>query len=294
MIPFIFSNDGSLTVFAQDGQLVFASTHPKMVEVKEALKGGDLDTLRKLAEPAVVVNKYVTENSKPGHVAELRDGVVYYNGVQVHDNVADRIISLWENDLPFEPMLRFLENLMQNPSITAREELFTFLSHKNLPITEDGHFLAYKRVRDDWKDFHSGLVDWSIGKKPKMPRSEVSDRREVACHKGLHVGAMEYVSSFNSGGHVIVVKVNPRDVVSVPLDCGCTKLRCCLAESLYEYKGDLTKPLYTDKGTDYVPPPDEDEDEYEDDDDVYCPRCGDWSDWRDELCLNCEAEEEDY
>ena len=42
------------------------------------------------------------------------------------------------------------------------------------------------------------------------------------------------------GNKLMICKVNPRDVVSVPNDCRCQKLRCCKYEVVSEFE-DLLK-----------------------------------------------------
>ncbi len=115
-----------------------------------------------------------------------------------------------------------------------------------------------------------------------MDRGEVDDNREVGCSAGLHVGAIEYVKGYSgtgcdNGGKYIICKVDPADVVSVPKESDCTKLRTCKYEVVGLYEGDLTAPVYTPTGTPASPSPspfcndedydDEDEDEDEDLDD---------------------------
>jgi hypothetical protein len=61
-----------------------------------------------------------------------------------------------------------------------------------------------------------------------MARSLVDDNRDVACSVGLHVGNHHYASTFLGGGSkLLTVKVNPRDVVSVPSDSNDEKIRAC-------------------------------------------------------------------
>jgi hypothetical protein len=59
-----------------------------------------------------------------------------------------------------------------------------------------------------------------------MPRDQVQFDPGVGCHTGLHVGTFEYAAGFAQGALLEVV-VNPRDVVSVPTDCGAQKMRTC-------------------------------------------------------------------
>jgi hypothetical protein len=149
--------------------------------------------------------------------------------------------------LPFQPLVNFLDNLMENPSMQSQTELYDFLEHQYLPITEDGHFLAYKAVRNDYMDKYAGTFDNRVGSICEMRRAKVDDNRGVGCSQGLHAGALNYVASYgsvDSGDKIVIVKINPKDVVSVPNDCNCEKLRTCRYEVVGEYQGELLKPLY--------------------------------------------------
>jgi hypothetical protein len=119
------------------------------------------------------------------------------------------------------------------------------MQHKDLPLTPDGHFLAYKAVRNDFKDKYSGNFDNSVGNIVEVSRCDVNPDRNTHCGSGLHVGSIDYVLGYgnnchkddngnvytqNDGDQVIVCKVNPRDVVSVPTDSRYQKLRACRYE----------------------------------------------------------------
>ena len=43
----------------------------------------------------------------------------------------------------------------------------------------------------------------------------------------------------SSGDRVVIVKVNPKDVVSVPTDCECQKVRTCEYQVIADYEGPL-------------------------------------------------------
>ncbi len=179
---------------------------------------------------------------------EIRDGIVYHGNKEVHNSCTRRLLQLMSEGFPFKHMLLFLENVKKNPSNRAVEELYTFLEHRNLPITENGTFLAYKRVRENWTDFHSGTVDYHLGNDVEIPRNEVDDNFNNGCSRGLHVGALSYVETFGSDGHIIICEVHPQDVVSVPSECSFTKLRCCKLKVVSEFTGELTKALYRGDG----------------------------------------------
>lgn len=196
-------------------------------------------------------------------------GVLYYKNEEVHHVISQRIMEMIEQGFDYKPMLRFLENLYKNPSYRAITELYGFLSHKHLPITPDGCFLAYKAVRSNFTDKHSGKFDNTVGSKVTMPRYHVDDNCDVGCSRGLHVGTISYVQGFaNNGDNLIICKVNPMNVVSVPLDHNEEKVRCCEYEVVGMYQEAFQKPVedsyYDEDDDDYY---DEDEDYYDEEED---------------------------
>lgn len=264
--------------------LQYTADFGRMDEVKKALEAKDIKKLQALYDVAMSLrkklqvdqaNKAVASDGVTQQKVTFADGVIYFAGEPMHSNITDRIVEIYNAGFSIEPMIKFLENLMQNPSKRAVDELYAFLSREGLPITEDGHFLAHKRVNDQWRDLHTNKIDNSIGKIPEVPRNMVDDDARKACSNGLHVGALSYVSNFGSGGHVVVVKVNPRDVVSVPYE-DATKLRCCRYEVLYECADPLNNPVYSQDGQaasvpddSYWADLDEDSDDDWDDDSEY-------------------------
>lgn len=195
---------------------------------------------------------------------EVRSDGVFYQGERVHNVVVDRIFSFMEKNLPFEPLLNFLTKLLQNPSYQSQQQLFYFLEHASLPICEDGDFLAYKAVRSDFMDKYSGKFDNSIGQVVTMPRGRVDDNRDVGCGSGLHAGTLEYVKGYGVGeDKLIIVKINPQDVVSVPSDSNNQKLRTCKYEVLREFSEEMRFELAKNDGAKYSE--DEDNDDWCDD-----------------------------
>ena len=67
-----------------------------------------------------------------------------------------------------------------------------------------------------------------------MPRESVNADREVTCSRGLHIAARSYAEGFGTSGKLLVVKVNPIDVVAVPTDYHRQKMRCCKYQSICE------------------------------------------------------------
>lgn len=177
-----------------------------------------------------------------GNSVEVKDGSVYHRGEVVDERIARRILNFMEEDLPVEPMTRFLENLYNNPSHNSRAQLYQFLEHKNMPLTEDGCFLAYKSVDQNYMDHHTGKFSNRVGQILTIARRSVDDNPENGCSYGFHAGSLEYASNFGGGERrVVIVKISPEDVVSVPNDCEFQKLRTAKYEVVANYTGPLPK-----------------------------------------------------
>jgi hypothetical protein len=239
-VPFMWV-DGNLTVILKNKAHQVIPDHTNYKLILEALPTATEDELLELVD----IEKAVASFSD-GQVS-IVNGKVMFEGEEVHGSISKRIIEFMSKGLPFEPLVKFLENLMENPSMQSQQELYDFLEHENLPITEDGCFLAYKAVSKDFKDKWKGTFDNKVGQVCEMRRAKVDDNRKAGCSAGLHAGALNYVANYGSvdaGDNIVIVKINPEDVVSVPSDCNCEKLRTCKYEVVGLYQGELPKPLY--------------------------------------------------
>lgn len=227
--------------------------------VFEAIQADNYERALELADRGTSIRK----RSEGNFV--VQDGLVFYKNAPLHNIVTERILEFIEIGLPFQPLLNFLEKLMLNPSRRAVEELYRFLEHRNMPVTEDGDFVAYKAVSADYKSKYCGRenvevsfdggktfktfvghIPNNVGAIVKMDRNLVSDDARDSCSVGLHAGSVKYATGYAHGNdHVVLVKINPKDVVSVPFDCEGQKLRNCGYEVLADFSNALTQPLVT-------------------------------------------------
>ena len=194
----------------------------------EAIKTENIETIQNIVDQKTAIINYID-----GSPFCIKNNTVYYNDKILDNSLTQRIIEMHKDGFNIAPMARFVHNLMQNPSNRAIQELYNFLEVCNLPITEDGRFIAYKRIRYDYKDCHSGTIDNTPGVIVRMPRNQVDDNKENTCSHGLHVCSLAYLAHF-CGDRLIVVLVNPRDVVSIPIDYNNSKMRVCEYESYSE------------------------------------------------------------
>jgi hypothetical protein len=249
-IPYILT-DNSLTLVLDNAPYTIQRSHENWQKIIDGIvNGATAEELLALIDVAQSVADWSIGN------VEVKSGHVFYKGEAVHGTIVDKILGFVRDNIPPTPLLKFLDNLMDNPSRRSVNELYSFLEHGNMPITPDGHFLGYKSVRHDFKDHHTGKFDNSVGQVLEMPRNSVCDDANHGCSYGFHVGSLGYATDFGgSDRKVVIVKVNPADVVSVPHDCNFQKMRT----SRYEVVGTFDAPLPDSYYDGY----DEDEDEFE-------------------------------
>jgi hypothetical protein len=227
--PFLIQGSNIVVVIGNKSHTV-SKTHVTYQKVLDAIKAGDWDTVKDIIEPKKVVLNYGNGN------VSIQGETLFWKGKELHSAMSVRMIQMLQEGFPIEPMVNFMDNLYQNPSKRSVDELYGFLEKSQLPITPDGCFLAYKKVRDNYMDCHTGTMDNSVGKIVEMQRNEVDDNKDRTCSSGLHFCSLGYLSHFG-GERIMIVKINPRDVVSIPSDYNDTKGRACR----YEVIGELNK-----------------------------------------------------
>jgi hypothetical protein len=264
-LPFIMSKD-AITVEVNGAPVTVLEGQTNFVALREAIRTKDWDAVPDLVSPVRAVEKFAT-----GRVTVV-NGEVLLDGEAVHNAVTGRILDMVSEGFDADPLMKFLERLMLNPSRTAVNELYLWLEGTRLPITEDGYFMAYKKVRDDYRDFFTGKVlnkpaalmtdaDAEYIKTThgnvtvsvedgvttlSMPRNKVDDNRDRTCSYGLHFCSMSYLPAYYGGrGRVLLVKIDPADVVSIPSDYDNAKGRAMR----YQVVGEHTKNEQTEAYT---------------------------------------------
>lgn len=218
---------------------------------------------------------------------------IYFDGDPLAGELSEVIKSLFaEGKTDFKPLVNFLEKAKTNPSLSSVDDLYRWIKNGDLVIDPDGDIIAYKGVKVIDGVSHSissgtafvngeqftGYIPNKPGSIISMPRSEVDPESEHYCSTGLHAGTYRYASGF-AQGRLILVKFNPRDVVSCPTDSSSQKLRISRYVVLSEIEQRLQTAYYQPTLTDY------DEDDEED------AECGYWCE--DECCNDDPWIEED-
>jgi hypothetical protein len=231
-IPYTLS-DYSATVFADGKVLTIMSGNKNFERLAHLLKETEHDV------PAIVKlmdREDGIRQSTSGTDIEVIHGTVYYKGEEVRNALTEKLLDLMDAGYDAGPWVKFLKNLMLNPSYRSRECLYNFLEQFDAPITPEGNFIAFKRISKNWKDIHSGKFDNSIGTVVQMDRAKVDDDPQHTCSSGLHICADKYLQHFADAEHsrTVVVEVIPAHVVAVPYDYDFAKMRVCEYKVLAE------------------------------------------------------------
>lgn len=251
---------GDLVATVDNQSYHVTKAHPMYRDLLDAYKTNDADKFTRLCNVKHCMETYATGESIGKQTGIKVDGErVYYNGTELNNAIVDTIRTMMQNRMDFKPMVKFLERAIKTGSKRILDELFKFLQVCRCTITEDGCFLAYKTVRADYFDKYSGKFKNEVGTELRMERWEVDDNCNNACSKGFHVGALAYAGpggTYNSSGDkVLIVKVAPEDVVSVPYDHSCQKMRVCAYTVVGEFQGELQPSVYSGRvGGDYSQP----------------------------------------
>lgn len=234
--------------------------YPKILQVFQLPKEQQESEVETILNSVVKAEEVIKETEG----FDIQGDEIFYKGEKLPKAFTDKVLSIIADGLPLEHFERFWENLEKNPSSNSVNELIDFLSNKELPLTEDGHFIAYKGVDDSYYSIHgnmntkvlTGTVDSSgriyngIGEYISVARNQVDDDRNKYCSYGLHAGQLTYSQGF--GSKTVVVKVNPKDVVSVPTDSSFMKCRVCAYEVVSEYVHEIESSVVDSSGGETV------------------------------------------
>lgn len=263
MYPYIMQGT-KVTVVIGTTSHVVSKSHPMYQRVVDAIKANDWKTVDDIIDPKKAVINYGAGN------ISVKGDTMYWKDEEFNTSLAKRMIQMLQDGFDVTPMVNFMENMMQNPSKRAVTELYGFLEKNSLPITPDGHFLSYKRVRGDYKDVHSSKVlnkpaifmtdeDREYIKEKQngvtvtvedsvtvvsMERNRVDDDQNRTCSTGLHFCSRDYLDHF-SGDRIVILKINPRDVVSIPTDYNDSKGRACRYTIVDEIDKDKADEAFT-------------------------------------------------
>lgn len=106
--------------------------------------------------------------------------------------IAKALIELERAGEDYMPLIRFWRKLSKSSSENSKQQLYSFIVHNKIQITELGDVVLEKGVKqrsggmpDELVDDRTGTIDHSIGSFVSMPREKVEDNPNVTCASGL-------------------------------------------------------------------------------------------------------------
>lgn len=213
--------DSSVTLSYHGETFTALAGTPEYNSIVQCLREKNWEGLPAAASKALSIHAF------SNGIFHVREGQLWLKDKSVPTRLAGKILAFREAGHDVQPLVNFTERLLRNPSQHSVDQLFGFLETNQHPITKDGFFIAYKSIREDWKDTHSGTMDNSPGQRLSMPREDVNPDPNQTCSHGLHVANWEYPTKHFIGARLIEVKVDPEHVVAVPNDYNNAKMRVC-------------------------------------------------------------------
>jgi hypothetical protein len=263
----------SVTVFPE-GRMPLAATreHPNFTAIMEQItvSGKSEDDIIGLFDTAIGLN---LKFNKVSDRVSIRSGKVFFDNMETASVLTDAIIRFYlAGHDDYMSLVNFMEKIETNPNPNSREHLFRWLSSGKFSITPDGDIIGYKAVnrrtgqtvvrsgdpRDEYESIHAGpaIVDGEpvkghVPNNPgvivEMARNEVTFDPHQTCSTGLHVADWSYAKNTMGGHAMLMVLVNPRDVVSVPTDYGDKKMRVCRYKVLAAVTQEDTEMLHVNR-----------------------------------------------
>lgn len=239
---FYFSDENSLTVYFKDGNgATWMKKDPDFNRILRLAKEEDWIKIQALHNQAkTVLNSEVLVGKDEVTVGKDENKIKLSK-----DNKIAKFLRLLKEkgviDTRIEEIKPFLKKMFQNQHIDAVTELYDWCTAMDFEITKDGNFLAYKKVRKDLGSIHdNGATKHEIGKYTTV--DDFCTDRTVTCSRGLHFCSKEYLSNYglSSSEVTLIVEIDPRDVVSIPVDYNNQKGRCCRYKPIGIIKDDET------------------------------------------------------
>ena len=251
-------NEKTITVIIDGKPRTISASNANFTKVKALLISGRHEEILALLD----VRKSI-EKMGGGDITIVGNSVLY-QGREVLPFQAQKLLSMHrDGHKNIEPYKNFIRRMAANISLRAQEEFPRFADVKELPITEDGFVIAWKGVGLDHysimgnlqtrvlkgKVNSKGQIFNGVGEVIEIDRRDVCDDARIGCGQGVHSGSREYAVGW--GQILKLVKFDPADVISVPFDCNCAKIRLSKYVVIGEEKKEdayITEAVLTEDG----------------------------------------------
>lgn len=227
-------NEEVITVFVKGEAKYVRVADPNYAKVKSLLIGGEHEKVL----PLLNIKEGILQMG--GGDLTIVGNEVLYQGHPIAAYQAQKLMSMFRSGSKnIEPYKKMVIRLEANPSNRAKLEFPRFADYRELPIDEEGFVYAWKGIGEDQysimgnlntrvlkgKVNTKGQIFNGVGEEIEVLRSDVDDNCNNTCSHGVHAGSRDYARDW--GKILTLVKFDPADVVSIPVDCSSQKMRLC-------------------------------------------------------------------
>lgn len=243
LVQYVITDSSLTLVWSGRSPTVITSSHLRFPEIAALLvtQPRNAETSRKL-EALLDYVQIIDDFFAPTNGALVINRTkrqLLYKGEPMNHVIEGVIFQLLESNQDVLPLSMFMERLLLNPCQRTIDELYRWVETNGFQITSDGYLIAYKRVRDDLKSFYDGSTYHPIGGYVEMDRADTDTNPDNTCSRGLHFCSNVYLNQYHGGqGRVLILKIDPADIVAIPSDYKQAKGRACR----YKVLGDLVGP----------------------------------------------------
>lgn len=246
--------DSGITVYIDGNQYFINSNEFPYLELKNILLS-DIET--KYDSVKEVLNKLFNTIKSICEDVYVKNSIIYIDKIPVNNSIGKLLTEMSDSGSDLNPFINFIRNVRKNPNNKIINEICDFIEKSyedgGFTITPEGNILAYKKVSEDFMDIHSKMFYNGPGSIVEMNRNDVCSDRSVTCAPGLHFCSFSYLSNFGSGNDnkIMILEINPKDIVSIPIDYANAKGRCCKYKVIGELGKDTNRsviktPVYTE------------------------------------------------
>lgn len=239
MIKSIALTEKGMTCYKTDGSILNLSPKvmPEMMDIAKMMQNIQLNGCTELL--GLKTDSLMSLISEMGFEPVKMEGGIYINlgnGPVPAEPLKDLIkhSHVTGNSAALQALMDRISTIDRRHSV---EDLVRFIENAEMPVTADGRLVAFKRVqkREDGNnyDVHTGTILNNVGCRVQMDIENVDSNRARDCSYGLHVASRGYIRTF-SGNTLLLILVNPEDVIAVP-QYDPKKVRVCRYDIVHEF-----------------------------------------------------------
>jgi hypothetical protein len=224
---YYFVDDSQITIYFSNGDIaVWNNTDSNFDRVIELCKRNEWVKIEVLHNKVKSILTGTIKINEEGDILLITDN----NDIAIEDDNLTKFIKLLKEkgtiDSDIEAVKPFLRNMFENTYIDAVQEIYDYCKAMDFEITEDGCFLAYKKINPDMTSIYDNTTKHILNEYVSV--DIFNTNRNQTCSEGLHFCSKEYLNRYGKDNSItIIVKINPKDVVSIPINYSYIKGRCC-------------------------------------------------------------------